>query len=442
MLEDGNHLLDPLLRLARILAAEEGALAHYLDELQTRFDSQEPQLQAFLPEPDRFSRLQRQAAALSARFPDPQQRPPLYGLPIGVKDIFQVEGFETRAGSRLPAQAFAGPQAVSVTRLLEAGALILGKTVSTEFAYFAPGPTRNPHNPAHTPGGSSSGSAAAVGAGLTPLALGSQTIGSIIRPAAFCGVAGFKPSYERASRAGVIPLSPSLDHVGWFTQGVAGAALTASVVIADWNPGQTSDRLPTLAVPGGPYLERAGASAIAALESARQRLSQAGYTILEIPAMPDFEAIVERHQRILAIDAAQVHESWFAAHEALYHPRTAELIRRGQTLDHAALESDRAAQLAFRHTLTALMDEHAIDLWLAPSAPGPAPRGLESTGDPIMNLPWTQSGLPVAGMPCGLDEQGLPLGIQLVARFGADEMLLAWAEGIENELAFHQRRLE
>src|SRR5439155_19212153 len=166
------------------------------------------------------------------------------------KDIMRVDGLPTTGGSRLPPEALAGPESACVTGLRQAGALILGKTVSTEFAYFGPGPTRNPHNPAHTPGGSSSGSAAGVAAGLCPLALGTQTVGSIIRPAAFCGVVGFKPSHNRISTAGVIPLSVSVDHIGIFAANVAGIALTASVLAQDWRA-ERSARQPVLGVPEG-----------------------------------------------------------------------------------------------------------------------------------------------------------------------------------------------
>ena len=159
-----------------------------------------------------------------------------------MKDIFHVKGFLTRAGSGLPVDLLTGPEAESVTQLKQAGALILGKTVTTEFAYFAPGPTRNPRNPAHTPGGSSSGSAAAVGAGLCPLALGTQTIGSILRPASFCGVVGFKPSFGRISSAGVIPFAVSLDHIGFFTQDVAGATLAAAVLCKNWGDEEARTR--------------------------------------------------------------------------------------------------------------------------------------------------------------------------------------------------------
>ena len=202
----------------------------YFDQLEATFEEREPKVQAFLPEGNRFDRLRREYKALEQRYPDPDSRPPLFGLPLGVKDIFHADGFETHAGSNLPADRLTGDQAASLTQLKEAGALVLGKTVTTEFAYFAPGPTRNPHNPKHTPGGSSSGSAAGVAAGLVPAAFGTQTVGSINRPAAFCGVVGLKPSYGRVSVEGVIPLAPSLDHVGFFTTDVAGAMVMAPLL--------------------------------------------------------------------------------------------------------------------------------------------------------------------------------------------------------------------
>ena len=188
----------------------------YLDQLQEQFNRYEAQVQAFLPEESRFTRLKNEAAQLLASYPKPAERPALFGVPIGVKDIFHVNGFTTRAGTLLDSSLIQGRESAAITKMKEAGALILGKTVTTEFAYFAPGPTRNPHNLQHTPGGSSSGSAAAVAAGLGSLAFGTQTIGSINRPAAFCGVVGYKPSHDRISKEGVIPVSPSADHVGFF----------------------------------------------------------------------------------------------------------------------------------------------------------------------------------------------------------------------------------
>jgi Asp-tRNA(Asn)/Glu-tRNA(Gln) amidotransferase A subunit family amidase len=357
----------------------------------------------------------------------------LSGVLVGVKDIFHVAGFETRGGSRLPPEALQGPEAASVTALRQAGALVLGKTVSTEFAYFAPGPTRNPWNPEHTPGGSSSGSAAAVGAGLATLALGTQTIGSILRPAAFCGVVGFKPSYERISREGVIPLAPSLDHVGFFTPDAAGAARAAAVLCRDWRPRAPKGK-PRLGVPEGAYLERALGEGLVHFRQACHRLADAGFEVVAVPALQDFAEIVERHYRIVAAEAARVHRDWFARFEDLYAPKTAELIRRGQTVTDDELARDLDGREELRDALTAAMDEHGLDLWLSPPALGAAPRGLDSTGDPVMNVPWTQAGMPALCLPAGRNPAGLPLGLQIAARWWADEALLAWAGDLERAL--------
>ena len=404
-----------------------------LDRLAAHFAEREPGLRAFLPEEGRFERLRRELAALQARWPDPGDRPPLFGVPVGVKDIFRVDGFETRAGSRLPPELFQGPEAPSVTALKRAGALILGKTVSTEFAFFAPGPTRNPWNPEHTPGGSSSGSAAAVAAGLCPLALGSQTIGSILRPAAFCGVVGFKPSYERISRDGVIPLAPSFDHVGLFTPDVRGAERAAALLCRVWRP-EVPPRRPRLGIPEGPYLERAAGEGRAHFREVCGRLAAAGYAVESVPALPDFQKIVEWHFEAVAAEAARVHQDWFARYGDLYAPRTAELIRRGQAVSDEQLARYRHGREELRNELAALMDEHRIDLWISPPALGAAPRGLEATGDPVMNLPWSHAGMPAVCLPAGRNAEGLPLGLQVAARWWADEELLAWARGLEEAL--------
>jgi Asp-tRNA(Asn)/Glu-tRNA(Gln) amidotransferase A subunit family amidase len=408
-------------------------LLAYLDELEARFSRQEPQLQAFVPEADRFGRLEDEAHALLARYPEPSSRPPLFGIPLGVKDIFHVAGFTTHAGSRLPTDLLQGPEAESVRLLKEAGALIVGKTATTEFAYFAPGPTRNPYNPAHTPGGSSSGSAAAVAAGLCLLAFGTQTIGSICRPASYCGVVGFKPSYNRISAAGVIPLSPSLDHVGLFSTGVAAVELAASLLSRDWQMVLT-ERKPVLAVPEGPYLSHAGPEMIDHFQNVCRRLSEAGYEVKQVPVMADFAEIGDRHNLLVAAEAAEVHAQWFASHASSYHPKTAELIGRGQSADPTLVELARRGREKLRAELTLQMAEQGVDLWLSPPAQGPAPAGLESTGNPVMNLPWTHSGLPALSLPAGSNAAGLPLGLQLAGRWYADETLLEWAIEIEATL--------
>ncbi|CUS04007.2 Amidase [Candidatus Promineifilum breve] len=434
-------------------------LMTYLDELEQLVARREPEVLALLPEAGRFDRLRREASDLLRRYPDPMARPPLFGALVGVKDIFHVDGFVTHAGSELPPELFAGPEASCVTALRAAGALILGKTVTTQFAYFAPGPTRHPLSAAlgemRTPGGSSSGSAAAVAAGFAPLALGTQTIGSIIRPAAFCGVVGFKPSFGRVATDGVIPLSPSADTVGWLAATIEVAGLAASLLIGDWRAEEPSPQpsptgrgsqipLPSggvrggqavvLGIPEGPYLMRASAAGLAHFRAVVARLAAAGYVARPVPAMADYDDIHRRHSALVAYEAARTHADWFAAYRDRYHPRTAELIERGRATSDAQYREALDGRTRLRDEFHALMDAHAVDLWIAPAAVGPALRGLDSTGDPVMALPWTHAGLPALSLPAGTDAAGWPLGLQVVGRFGADEQLLHWGGHIASGL--------
>ncbi|NUM43192.1 MAG: amidase [Anaerolineales bacterium] len=402
--------------------------------LSKRFRTYEPDLFAFVPEENRFSRLLQDAQRLEEKYPDPENRPPLFGVFLGVKDIFHAAGFPTRAGTALPPEILTGPEGDAVARLKAAGALIVGKTVTTQFAYFAPGPTRNPHNLAHTPGGSSSGSAAAVAVGLCDIALGTQTIGSINRPAAFCGVVGFKPTYDRIPRTGVIPLSPSVDHVGLFGKTVQLVEDAVRVCCDTWHPPTGELPKPVFGIPEGPYLARTEPEGLAYFHATVARLEQAGFTVRRVPVMPDFDAIAQAHNAIVAFDAARVHAAWYAAYPTLYHPKTVELLARGQQLSPAEYESALASRTHLRETLAEHMTAHSIDLWLSPSAPGPALRGLESTGNPVMNLPWTHAGLPTLTLPTGKNSKGLPLGLQLTSGWYKDEQLLHWAKNLANLL--------
>jgi Asp-tRNA(Asn)/Glu-tRNA(Gln) amidotransferase A subunit family amidase len=416
------------------LRSGETPIDKYLEELESNFDSTEPSILSFVPEENRFERIRREARALAAKYPQPLSRPPLFGLPIGIKDIFRVDGFETKAGSALPASTFEGAEARSVSILKSAGALIMGKTVTTEFAYFGPGPTRNPHNLEHTPGGSSSGSAAAVAAHLCPIATGTQTIGSIVRPASFCGVVGYKPSYDRITRSGVIPLAPSLDHVGVFGNDVASVELAASVLCRDWQLAVTEMK-PVLGVPEGEYLERASSEGLEHFENTCQRLESSGYVVRRVREFDDFSSIIERHKVILAAEAAQVHAQWFVEYGHLYHKSMVDLITKGRNISVGELAEALNGRLALRRQMTEEMDRNGVDLWICPSAPGTAPRGLESTGDPIMNLPWTHCGLPSVNLPVDRSEAGLPLGLQVVGRWYEDEAMLEWSVQLEMTLS-------
>jgi Asp-tRNA(Asn)/Glu-tRNA(Gln) amidotransferase A subunit family amidase len=419
----------PLVETAAALRTGQLDLATYINEICNRIDAAEPQLQALLPEADRRARLLAEAQALQARFPEPAGRPPLYGIPAGIKDVFFVDGFPTRAGSQLPPELFVEPEGDCVRALRHAGALILGKTVTTEFAYFEPGPTRNPHNLAYSPGGSSSGSAAAVAAGFCPLAIGTQVIGSTIRPAAFCGIVGFKSSSRRIPITGWILSSEALEHVGIFTQNVAGMELAASLLCQNW---QTIDAaepvaLPVLGVPDGPYLAQASPEGLAAFEKQLVLLEKAGYSVRRVRAMEDIEAVNHRHSRVLFAEMARVHARWFAQYGSLYRPRTAAAIREGQEVSAEELAASRGSPAKLRGELEALMAQAGIDLWVCPSTTGPAPEGLSSTGSPLMNLPWTHAGMPAISLPAGRAASGLPLGLQCVGAFMADERLLKWA---------------
>ena len=400
-----------------------------VERLAPRFKAVERNIQAFMADEERFQRLQRDAQALLDRYPQPAAWPPLFGALLGVKDIFHADGFATRAGADIPYPLFAGDEAHILTQLKRAGALIVGKTVTTEFAYFEPGPTRNPHNIAHTPGGSSSGSAAAVAAGLAHVALGTQTVGSVIRPAAYCGIVGYKPSFGRVSTAGLVTFSPSADHVGFFCQNVADMLAVAEAVIADWFGDDVNLRMPVFGVPDGVYLQQS--SALDAFEAQVRQLEEAGYTIRRIGMFDDIESIDSCHQDMIAAELALQHEQWFAEHSALYRPRTAALIRYGQTISGERLKQVREHRSVFRQRLHKLMTENKVDLWLCPAAPDVAPKGIGATGDPKMNMPWTHAGLPAITVPAGKGELGLPLGLQLVARHGADRALLHWAKEIE-----------
>lgn len=406
-------------------------LPDFLSQVEARFTKHEPTVLAMLPEQDRFKRLYEDAEALALTYPDRIKRPLLFGALAGVKDIFHVEGFVTQAGSRLPTNILQGSEARSVAKLKEVGALIFGKTVTTEFAYFFPGPTRNPHNAEHTPGGSSSGSAAAVAAGFCHLALGTQTIGSIIRPAAFCGVVGVKPTYDRISRAGVIPLSPSLDHVGFFTPDISAAKHVARCLYEHWDATSSADRKPTLGIPDGPYLTSASDYALACFDQTCRSLSEAGYEIHRVQVLDDFQAIRDRHDVIMSAEAAHVHADWFKPYEDLYSQKLTDLIKRGQAITDTQLQNACTAVDVFRAQMTQIIDDNNIDVWICPPAIGPAPKGLDSTGDPVMCLPWTQIGFPAINIPTFKNDEGLPMGVQLVGKWNADEALLAWAKDIE-----------
>jgi Asp-tRNA(Asn)/Glu-tRNA(Gln) amidotransferase A subunit family amidase len=421
-------------QLTKLLSLGDIDPLSYLSELETITVQNEPLVNAFLPEDERFGRLKQEFNNNYKKYPNAEVRPKLFCLPVGVKDIYHVDGFSTFAGSSIPPEVLSGNEASVVTKLKDLGSIIFGKTVTTEFAYFAPGPTKNPHNLNHTPGGSSSGSAAAVAAGIVPFAFGTQTIGSIIRPASYCGVVGFKPTYNRIPKDGVIPLSPSVDTIGYFTTDTSDARYMASHLCNGWQEKIRINEHPVLGVTDGPYLMEADSEMLDHLDSICSQLSRSGYKIKKLGVMSDFTDIYQRHNVIVAKEAAQTHETWFSKFGDRYHPKTIELIKHGQDIDHDEYMVALRGRDKLCAELTEIMELENVDVWLSPPAKGPAPIGLESTGDPVMNLPWTHCGFPALNIPAGFSKSNLPMGLQISAGWYQDEALLYWGESIERSI--------
>lgn len=411
-------------------------LAVWLDTICELIEKQDDKIRALLSDSYDRSGILLQADRLLRDFPNVEDRPLLFGLPVGVKDIFRVDGFPTRCGAKLPPSLFEGAEASSVTRLKQAGAIIIAKTVTTEFACFQPGPTRNPHHLEHTPGGSSSGSAAGVSMGFFPLALGTQTVGSIIRPAAYCGVIGFKPSFGRIAGDGVIPVSHSVDHVGFFCTDISGLSIVATILISDWKTQMNQPDMGTVAagIPEGPYLIQSSQNAREHFERVIGQLKENGMSVVHCRVLANIEAINECHTKIMLAEMARVHGEWYRDFKDLYAPMTAEMIQKGLKIDDGELKQLVIQRDANRQQIAQQMDDHGIDFWLTPAATDHAPKGLSSTGNPIMNLPWTHTGMPTVSIPCGFDSAGLPHGLQIVGRFGEDEALVGFGEVISQTI--------
>jgi aspartyl-tRNA(Asn)/glutamyl-tRNA(Gln) amidotransferase subunit A len=361
-------------------------------------------------------------------------RGPLHGVAVGVKDIFDVAGMPTTGGAKSFAHTRPVADAAAVARIRAAGAIVLGKTVTTEFAYRDPAPTRNPWNHGHTPGGSSAGSAAAVAARMVPLALGSQTVGSVLRPAAYCGVVGFKGTHGLVPVAGVIPLAWSLDHVGALVRSVADATLAMSVLGGhELEPSAAS--APRLAL-APELLARASREVAAHLEAVADTFTRAGATVSKIELPPSFRGLAAAGLTVLEAEAAAYHEPWFVKHADDYGPEMRSLIETGLRLPATAYVSANRARLAFRDEVMPLLAAH--DALLCPTAPAPAPAGLGSTGDGSLCAPWSNAGVPAITLPSGVASSGLPHAIQLVQAAGASSRLLAVAAWCERALGFAQ----
>ena len=361
-----------------------------------------------------------------------KHRFPLAGMFLGVKDIINIDGYPTACGSNLPANLFSGPQASSVTKLLNAGAVMVGKTVTTEFAISDPGLTRNPRNLAHTPGGSSSGSAAAVAAGFCDVAIGTQTSGSVIRPAGFCGVVGYKPTFNRIPTDGIIPFSKSMDHLGVFASDIDILEETIKVITKDWFQEyfHKKGRI-KIAVPTGSYMELADSEINSQFFDFLKKINSSIYTVENFHLVDDISTYNDELDELIHAELYDVHANWFKQYKNYYQPLSRKSIEAGKKVKIERLDQLRTKAHAYSSWLNKFMRDSDIDFWLAPTAPTVAPRGLEYTGDFKMASIWTYTGLPVICLPTGVNRDNLPYSIQLIGRYGEDELLLTHARNMK-----------
>ncbi len=382
-----------------------------------RIDQREPERHAlvhFAPE----------SASRAASRPRPG---PLAGLPIGVKDVLDTADMPTQYGSPIWQGWQPKADCAAVAAARAAGAVVVGKTVTTEFATRTPGPTTNPANPGHTPGGSSSGSAAGVADFFFPLALGTQTAGSILRPAAYCGVVGYKPSFGLISRIGMKLMSDSLDTVGVLARSVADCALFAAAMSGRnlGNPDARPDRAPRIGICKTISWDQAIPETQALLARLADRLARAGATVSDRELPADFADLATAHPIVMNNESARALGWEMNHHRARLSPALRDRLDFGLAQTEAALDAACATFLRTQAAFPAAME--GLDILLTPAAPGEAPVGLEWTGDPSFNYIWTTLHGPCITVPAGTGPNGLPLGIQICGRPNEDRAMLAWA---------------
>jgi Asp-tRNA(Asn)/Glu-tRNA(Gln) amidotransferase A subunit family amidase len=356
----------------------------------------------------------------------------LHGLPFGAKDLFDTHDFPTRYGSPIYENNHPNSDAVNVSLMRQAGGILLGKTVTTEFATFKGGKTRNPHNPEYTPGGSSSGSAAAVADEMIPLATGSQTAASVIRPAAFCGVVGYKPTYGKISLGGAKSLSPSLDTLGSFSRTVEDAALCVAVMSGDTdlakiNALSKKPRIATCLTYDGHLASAETVAAIAHAALLSEDLFKISVPEIKLPIT--FKKMSELQGRIMWSESARSFSFEQTNHADQLSQQLRGLIKQGAAISYEQYNADLIVAERARMTIDQLLSQE-LDVIIAPSAIGEAPHGHTQTGDPIFCRVWTLMGLPCITLPLFKGPNGMPVGVQLVARRGRDRLLLSVADAL------------
>ena len=415
-----------------------------VESLLSQYDSLEPSLNAWVY-------LDREALLADAQQKQEELEKgmnvgPLHGVPIGLKDIYYTAGIPTTACSKVYEEFVPEYDATTVTLLKNAGAIMMGKTVTTEFACMDPSPTKNPWNPAHTPGGSSSGSAVAVATRMCPAALGSQTVGSVLRPASYNGVVGFKPTFGRVSRYGVIPVSWSLDHVGWMARSVEDAALLMQVMAVadpkepitvglpadDFMAGLASHSAPRIGLIRRFFYDNSDEETRKHTDGIVDQLSRAGATIEQIPLPDSIDTAMEDQRIIMAVEGAAFHQPMYERQSQDYQPKLREMLRQGLATDGQTYSRALERRQQFTAEMQALAGK--ADVLLTPSTPTPALPDITNTGNTMFQGPWTSCGLPVITIPSGLAASGLPFGIQLASAPFSEPKLLAAARWCENVL--------
>jgi aspartyl-tRNA(Asn)/glutamyl-tRNA(Gln) amidotransferase subunit A len=409
--------------------------AEYLEALLGRIHRLEPTVQAWARLAEQDARAE--AARCDAEAAQDRWRGALHGVPVGIKDNFDTAGLATEAGSSILAGRIPACDAEAVGRLRSAGAIVLGKTAMTAFAAMDPAPTRNPWNIEHTPGGSSSGSAAAVAASMCSLGTGTQTAGSILRPSAYCGVCGLKPTYDAVSRAGIVACAWSMDHAGAIARNVEDLELIFGVL--NGRHSEHAGRIDPLvvAVPDRGF-EPADAAVGVAFEQALATLSKAGVRVLPVPLPAGFEALAAAGIAVMYAEMAAFHRERLTKQREQLPPRLLALIEEGMTIPAADYINAQRIRRIETEVLSALLE--SVTALATPTTATAAPAGQKNTGDWSFNLPFSASGHPAMTLPCGFDRGGLPIGLQLVAGHGREDVLFALGGLFQHHSDWHEQR--
>jgi Asp-tRNA(Asn)/Glu-tRNA(Gln) amidotransferase A subunit family amidase len=408
----------PLHQAAALTVTRQVKAEELVEACIARIEAREPTVRAFeVFDPDHA---RAQAKALDAG----PVRGPLHGIPLGIKDIIDTADMATGWGSPIYAGHRPVRDAACVALCRAAGAVILGKTVTTEFAYFHPGKTVNPHNPAHTPGGSSMGSAAAVADFMVPFAFGSQTAGSVIRPAAYCGTVGYKASHGEFPLDGVCGLCSSLDTLGFFVRHPRDLAYFRAALLGDQGAPALS-RPPRVGFYRTPHWDQADPATRALLDSTAMLLSERGAQVADATLGPAFDGLSEAQKTVMAFETARSRAHEYRTQPDQMSAPMRKLMEAGRVIPYDAYRQARRLAADGRQALAEVFSR--FDVLLAPSAPGEAPEGLSATGDPLFNRMWTLLHVPCITLPIGEGPKGLPLGVQLIGAYGEDSKLIAGA---------------